>query len=275
MPTGIALSNEVKLKIINTYTSKIMTISECAKQLGLSNPTVIKVLNEFNIKRYSKNKIYSPLLNEDYFEQIDDEHKAYWLGFLITDGNIFIPTNNKQKEKTVSISQKNNRSYILEQFKKDVGSSTVITQDGRGTGTLFIRSTKMANDLSQYGIESNKTLSTYLPSINNCLESHLIRGILDGDGSITSLMLKSGKHKHAISFCGTHILMENIVNCISSNIEVSKPKVYDYSDKHLSEVKWQSIADCEAIGKWLYKDATVYLKDKKEKFKQFLNHYNL
>ena len=36
----------------------------------------------------SKKRIYT--LNEDFFSEIDNEIKAYWLGFIYADGNISI-----------------------------------------------------------------------------------------------------------------------------------------------------------------------------------------
>lgn len=271
MPTGRPINDNIKCNVVNTYLSRPMTIAQCASIYGLSNPTVIKILDEYNVERYKKARLFSPDLDEYYFCNIDNEHKAYWIGFLITDGNIFIPEKNGQA--SISITQNENRSYILQAFLDDIKSSTRVTQDGRGTCMAAVRSDIMANDLLKYGITPSKTLNTSLPILEEEYMSHLIRGILDGDGSVTSTITSRNKHKHAFSFCGTHRLMEDIGLYISNAIGISHPKTYDYSDRHLSEIKWQSISDCETLGDWLYKDATIYLQDKKDKFYDFLKYY--
>jgi hypothetical protein len=251
-----------------------MTISDCASHCNLSSPTVIKILNEFGIERYTKVQIYNPNLDEEYFKIIDNEHKAYWLGFLITDGNIF-EDKKSNRQKSISISQSDDREYILQTFLNDLNANTSIGHDGRGTSFVAIRSNKMANDLKQHGVVPQKTLHTFLPNINNNLLNHLLRGILDGDGNITSTITKENKHKHAISFCGTNQLMNDISNVIFQILSIEKPKIYDYKNKHLSEIKYQSIKDCSTIGDWLYKDSTIYINEKREKFINFIDHYNL
>jgi len=42
----------------------------------------------------------------------------------------------------------------------------------------------MATDLEKFGVVPRKTLLTFLPSLSPELMPHLIRGIIDGDGSI-------------------------------------------------------------------------------------------
>jgi hypothetical protein len=45
----------------------------------------------------------------------------------------------------------------------------------------------MAEDLSKYGVVPRKSYYTYLPKIDDKYMNHLIRGILDGDGSIRAV----------------------------------------------------------------------------------------
>lgn len=275
MPTGRPLTEEFKKYVVSIYTNKPMTIRECAKTVGLSDPSVIKILDEYNIARYKKATIYNPDLDDHYFKTIDTEAKAYYLGFIITDGNIFIEKSDSNRQASISISQSEHDKYILERFLQEVRSNTAVGNDGRGTCMVAVRSDIMAMDLQQYGIQENKTLTTSLPVIETKYMKHLIRGILDGDGNITSSITAQNKHKHAISFCGTEELMNNIGDYISQQLNVSRPSVYVYSDRHLSEIKWQSINDCYIIGEWIYEDATIYLNRKKDKYDSFKKHYNL
>lgn len=134
----------------------------------------------------------------------------------------------------------------------------------------------MANDLEQYGVVPRKSLLTYLPNIDDIYMNHLIRGILDGDGSIRAQQTETNnRFAHYIGFCGNQQLMEDISNyCKKLNLSII-PKVYTYQNRNLSDIKIQNKEDMYIFGEWLYKDATIYLKRKKDKYDYFKSHYNL
>ena len=60
-------------------------------------------------------KIYT--INEDYFDIIDTEEKAYLLGFLYADGNHFT----KKNRITIGLQEKD--KHILEKFNELIGSN--------------------------------------------------------------------------------------------------------------------------------------------------------
>ena len=69
--------------------------------------------------------------------------------------------------------------------------------------------------------------------------------------------------------------MEDISNyCKKLNLNII-PKVYTYQNRNLSDIKIQNKEDMYIFGEWLYKDATIYLKRKKDKYDYFKLHYNL
>lgn len=84
---GKIISKQQKQEIRDFYLSKPMTLTQLASHFNLSSPTVGKILGD--IPRYSKARLNNPELNERFFEVIDSEEKAYFLGLLISDGNIF------------------------------------------------------------------------------------------------------------------------------------------------------------------------------------------
>ena len=274
MPRKI-ITNDLKEEIIRFYKSKPMGYKDIEKKYNLSTPTVIKILN--GIEKYSKSIIFNPELKEDFFENIDDEYKAYFIGLLISDGNVFIDGNKKaNRQASISITLDNNDKYILEDFKKIIKTNTKISSDGRGCCQIAVRSNKMYEDLSKYGIIPNKSFKTYLPKLNSEMMPHLIRGILDGDGCINSHLIKSGRFLHSISFCGSKQLMNDISDFLFENLKLkTKPKVYTYKDRNLSEISIRNINDMFIVGKYLYSNATIFLKRKYNKFNNFIEHYNL
>lgn len=63
-------------------------LNKFPKKFDLSLPTIIKILKD--VPKYTKAQIHNPNMKEDYFSTIDTEEKAYFIGLLITDGNVFI-----------------------------------------------------------------------------------------------------------------------------------------------------------------------------------------
>lgn len=269
------ITEELKKAIIAEYKRKPQTIKALGLKFNLCGPTIMKILGD--TERYKKAQIFNPNLNEHFFENIDCESKAYFLGLIIADGNVFIDENNKNanRQASISITLDKKDAYLLEEFKNQVQTNTVIGKDGRGCCCIAVRSNVMAQDLSKYGIIPRKTLFSYLPEIPIEHMSHLIRGILDGDGSIQASQL-ARRFLHGIAFCGTQKLMEDISTFLTHHLQLKiKPKVYTYENKNLSEMKIQNVEDMYKLGMWLYNDATIYLKRKKEKFDLFTRHYGL
>lgn len=270
------ISEKLKNEIIAFYQSKPMTLKEVADRFNLSNPTIGKILKD--VPRYTKAKIKNPNLDEYFFESIDSEAKAYFLGLLIADGNVFKDGTGRQASISITLDLKD--EYMLNKFKESLNANTSIGKDGRGCGQIAVRSNIMAQDLAKYGVVPRKTELTFLPeNIPEDFMPHLIRGIFDGDGSIQAkLNEKDDRNRflHSISFCGTHRLMEQISEYCYRTLNLNiKPKVYDYADRNLSDIKIQNIEDIYALGEWLYKDATIYLIRKKESYTRFKEHYDL
>lgn len=272
---NIKITEVLREQIIKEYHEQPISLNALAKKYNVSYPTIVKVLK--NEPKYSKAKLYNPLLKEDFFKVIDSEEKAYFLGLLITDGNVFIDEKNIQnnRQASISITLQKQDAYLLEKFLTCLNANTTVASDGRQCNSVAVRSNEMANDLKQYGIIPRKTLYTYLPKIKQDLMPHLIRGILDGDGSIC-MKQTSRRFVHWIAFSGTHKLMQDIIDYVDDIIGLKiKPKVYDYEGKHLSEFKFQNIEDIYKFGVYIYKNATLYMERKKDLFDLFLSKYDL
>lgn len=260
------ISEEKQIEIRNYYINNPISIKNLAKKFNISSPTAGKICKD--IPRWTKNQIFSPDLNESWFNNIDSEEKAYYLGFFITDGNVCLTAKNAW---ICSLTQNEQDKYILEQWLKLIGSNRKIGNDGRGCYQAAIVSQTMAKDLKQYGVIPNKTDTTYLPSLSLELMPHLIRGILDGDGSIEAHwhLFPDGRYrfKHKIAFSGSYQLMNDINTFLNQqlNLKIQK-EVYQYNNKLLSEIQYTNYDDIEKIGDYLYNNANIYLFRKKEKY---------
>lgn len=275
MPRKI-ITEELGQEIIKYYLSQPMTMKQVEDKYKLSHPTITKILKD--VPKYTKTKLNNPNMREHFFQDINEEAKAYFLGLLISDGNVF--KDNTGRQASISITLHLKDEYMLEKFKEVLQVNTSVGYDGRGCGQIAVRSNIMAEDLAKYGVVPRKSYSTYLPKISYEMMPHLIRGIFDGDGSIMAKSnLSNDGHSrflHSISFCGTHKLMKDISNYSFEHLNLKqKPLVYDYKDRQLSELKIQNIEDMQTFGDWMYNHSTIYLNRKKAIYDNFLQHYNL
>ena len=267
------ITDELKSSIQNFYRESPKSFSQVSEKFGLCLPTISKILK--NEIKYSKAQIFNPEMIENYFSIIDSECKAYFLGLIIADGNVFLDKSGN-RQASISITLDSNDKYILEKFKKELKTNTAISNDGRGCSQIAVRSNKMATDLSNYGVVPNKSLITYLPLLtDDKFMPHLIRGIMDGDGSIFMKEIDK-KFIHAISFCGSDRLMNDLSSYLYNTLLLNtKPSIYKYSDRNLSEIKIQKKDDILKYGNWIYKDSSIYLLRKRESYNLFLKHYSI
>lgn len=272
MPRKV-ITEELKQEIIKYYLSQPMTMKQVEDKYELSHPTITKILKD--VPKYTKAKLNNPNMKEHFFQEINEEAKAYFLGLLISDGNVFKDNTGRQASISITLDLKD--EYMLEKFKEVLQVNTSVGHDGRGCGQIAVRSNIMAEDLAKYGVVPRKSYNTYLPLISKEMMPHLIRGIFDGDGSIMAKPNPSNdghnRFLHSISFCGTHQLMEDISNYILENLGI-KTAVYDYKDRNLSELKIQNIDNIAKFGYWIYRNSTIFLNRKKDIFNDFLKHYN-
>ena len=272
MPRKV-ITEELKQEIIKYYLSQPMTMKQVEDKYELSHPTITKILKD--VPKYTKAKLNNPNMKEHFFQEINEEAKAYFLGLLISDGNVFKDNTGRQASISITLDLKD--EYMLEKFKEVLQANTSVGHDGRGCGQIAVRSNIMAEDLAKYGVVPRKSYNTYLPLLSKEMMPHLIRGIFDGDGNIMAKPNPSNdghnRFLHSISFCGTHQLMEDISNYILENLGI-KTAVYDYKDRNLSELKIQSIHNIAKFGYWIYRNSTIFLNRKKDIFNDFLKHYN-
>lgn len=269
------ISDQFRTEVREYYKTNIVSLRQVCDKFNLSLPTVCKILAD--IPRYKKATLRNPRFNDAYFNKIDTEIKAYFIGLMIADGNVYRYNDGSFRQASISITLLEEDIYLLELFKKEVNCNTKITYDRRGDKvacTVACRSDLMADDLARYGIVPNKTNFTYLPMLDDSLMPALFRGILDGDGSIRCAKWRN-KHLHYIGYCGSHRLMQDMVDyLVNKGFKFRHTlKVYDYRDRQLSEFKLTSYDDVFTVGDWLYAGATVYMKRKKKKYDSIKRHY--
>lgn len=240
--------------VVNRYKSG-QSSQEIANVYKVTCHTITNILERQNIKR---NNIYHNLdLIEDYWECIDSYDKAYFLGFMLSDGNV---CGNQIK---LQLSAKD--IQILYTFAEKTKNSNTIKEDKKGLASFSVKRRKWVEDLNLYGVIPNKTYTVKLPNnINSTLTSHLIRGLIDGDGWISS-------RSHQVGICGTEELVTQVRDIFVKELSVYNVKVL-HTEEHLWQATWASISDIKKIGEYLYKDkADCYLERKYKEYLKIIN----
>lgn len=269
------ISIEQEKEIVEFYLSKPMTYQAIQEKFNLSSPTIGKILKKYNVKPWNKSQIFSPDLRENYFENIDTEAKAYFLGLMITDGNIFDNYKSANQLPNINLTLNEKDKYILECFKKELRLNKKITLDNRGCCQICCFSRTMANDLKKFGVVPQKTFITKFPTnIPETMHRHLIRGLIDGDGNISFHIRRNRKvHSKAIRLCGANEqFIEDVKQFLLENVGLQSLYI---TKQNFQNPVWtlncSNKRDLEILIHYLYDDATIYMKRKKNISELILN----
>ena len=138
---GIPCSFEEQQIMINAYLSG-KSLKESASIVNRNERSCRNTLKAYGKLSRSKDIAHRVHIinNESFFSNINTEEKAYWLGFLAADGNIY---NHK-----ISLGLKEEDESHLQKFKLALGVSYPITKKkNKPFYTIQISSKKMASDL--------------------------------------------------------------------------------------------------------------------------------
>lgn len=163
-------------------------------ELGIS-PTGEHMSNKFGSWNKAKEaaglKLSSPNVNSNYFHEINDSGKAYWLGFFLGDGHV------GEYRAVLALSGKD-KDHLLN-FVDTVESEYAVSEsefDGYTRISTSINDRKFIDGLEKHGVDYNKTDTSTVPSIPPQYNRDMIRGYFDADGNIR---MGDGKRKWSIT----------------------------------------------------------------------------
>lgn len=246
-------------------------MSEIGKAHNVDRTTIGKYFNKYGLKTKSPSDSHRKYkLNEHFFDVIDSEEKAYWLGFLYADGNVGKNNNTINLELNVK-----DKKHLIA-FKKAISAenplSNSITQyldyNPSESVAISVSSQIMKNALINKGCLPNKTFILKYPSydiVPNNLQRHFIRGIFDGDGCIQYYLYHDIYYKITFNIVGTNDIVSGIANELLKNKVVEYlPKVY--AVKKIYGINIYGKYNAIRIMHYLYDNATVFLDRKYQKF---------
>lgn len=262
---GKRISKTEKEEIINSYKSKPITISDIAKRFSLSNPTIFKILKEYNVKTWSKAQLLSPDLDTSYFKSIDNQSKAYYLGLLTTDGCLFWKT---KTSAFFSLELKAEDYYMVADFLNSIKcNKKIIYSEKSDSYAVQIHCTEMVKDLQQYNLEPRSSTTQRLSDkIDDVFVRDYIRGLFDGDGSFGfySRPNRSVHRKIIRISSGSSGFISDVAKTITLKTGASMPSVYYSENDHCYTAAWTKVNDLEAIIDYIYYDGCKCLKRKQK-----------
>jgi hypothetical protein len=262
------MSQKIDLKerklIIDRYLSGESMV-ELSKDYSVTHQAIGYILRveNCNIRNHSDScKIYSH--DESYFDSIDTEDKAYFLGLLYADGYI------RKSGKTFDLSLIDQDILIkfLSYLKSNspMHTNVKINKDGERNKyfKISITSRRIVSALERNGCINKKTNRITFPkNMDDKLVRHFVRGYSDGDGCVSwnkntknvywglvgnwkfmNGIRKVLFEKIGLSLCVYHVRNDTYCICIGGNIKTMK------------------------ILNWMYNDSNVYIKRKYLKFKE-------
>jgi len=243
-----------------------------SKEYNISLSNLADRVSNNKWKRTKKKTQYN--CNENYFDNINDEHKAYWLGFLFADGYIL-----SKRERGLNESQSFGFSIsvqdieLFEKFKQDLSSNYPVNiydvksgfKTDKSYGRILITSQHMVNRLKELGMTENKTYTIKIPNIALELIPHFIRGYSDGDGSIIISRLKSGEIKYEWTVTSTKEMCQSILNYIEKP-ELKLSQRWPERNVNNWTLRISGNKQVPLILSKIYDNATIFLERKYKKY---------
>lgn len=208
--------------------------------------------------------------NNTFFDTIDTEEKAYWLGFFYADGCLY------SNGKTASIMLTANDDSHLIKFADIFGLSIRRETAYHNRVDKFYNSVRcilnskyLCDSLLAKGVTHRKTSTAtgeILKSVPDSLIHHFIRGYFDGDGHIgkVSHVGKIEATEHRFVLCGTQSFLLAVSNLMASKLGLRAPE--PFCNTGVYRLQWGGVWQINRIREWLYKDASICLERKKLRF---------
>lgn len=268
--------------------NKICELFNLGLTLGLINSEIDYVFStEKSISDILKRKGYDPKKKSQqvhwdnhYFDFINSEERAYFLGLLFTDGWI---TKRDETRYDIGICLEDTDTYMINNFKKALRSdrSIVRKQFTKKDGTighysqLVLTDNHLAFTLMKYGLteRKSKTMSVNLNEIPKKHINHFMRGMIDGNGSVTigsnnNLIIKMIGTKDIIDFFNYYLWSNDFA-------PFKTPKLHKRISFPFFEISYADIKDVSKLYNFFMNDGSVFLERKWSTAKKWLKENKL
>jgi hypothetical protein len=272
------LTDQQKVEVVEKYLTGKYTCKQLCDEYKMSSAGISYFMKKRNIKinRHFLNVNRKYTLNQNYFDIIDTEERAYFLGLLYADGY------NNEPKYLISIGLQERDIKILEKFNKSIDSNRPFcisklndkNKNHQNSIILSINSKQVSENLTKLGCHKAKSLTLKFPTdkqVPSHLIKHFIRGYFDGDGCI---VYDENNTYPKCSLVSTLDFCNELKTILMNELDI-KISIYNNNSKNKDITKSLEICGnnkCIKFLDWLYKDSTLYIDRKYEKYQLLLNY---
>lgn len=203
------MTNHDKENLLKMYNNNI-TVDKMYASTKIPRRQIVKYFKDNNldlVKRY--------VVNNKYFNNIDSESKAYWLGYLYCDGYVGIDKYNNVSLSSIDENIINELSNELILSGNDKVKSIRLPSENSNNFsvnplyTLSFSDKDIKNDLNGYNIFPNRKDSSFLnlSNISHEFYKYILFGMIDADGSVN-------KNKKVVSIYATKLIHNEYIKFI-------------------------------------------------------------
>jgi hypothetical protein len=271
--------------IIEHYIKEKLSLNKIAKIFNCT-PGVIRsfiIKNGYSIRNLKEAKKEERVkVNEEYFNIIDNNEKAYWLGFIAADGCIY--HKNKKYYTLLLTLQSGDYKHLIKYTEALNYKGNIYSYKNKYSfSETKITSNKLCKKLIELGITERKSLTLKFPNILKEFYSHFIRGYFDGDGSIYLDYSDAKKTKKSpnyipqgkLTFVGTYDVLSMINKILCSDVlfKVGYKLFQRNVNKNTYQLSIGGNKNIRKIYNYFYSNANmnIWLDRKKEKFDYLIN----
>lgn len=253
---------EIEKDICKLYQEEGQTLTFISRIYHCRIEAIKNVLEKYEIPIKRRGLSKNRNMQEDFFDIIDSEEKAYFLGLMFSDGSVTLDKSGKRSPQ-IRLQLKISDIHILQDFRTLLNIHSNLTYDkrkGKESACLSFRSKHMADTLSKYDIVPNKTyLTKHLPEVPELFLKHFLRGLLDGDGSIYQ---EKKSQKFRVDFCSYHkSICEDFRNLCNTFLEKRNTNIIaNYGTAY--HIRFNSQDSVKQLVTVLYKDSKISLARK-------------
>jgi hypothetical protein len=261
------LLNDIAPIIISRYQA-LESIAHLARSYNVADGVIKRVLREHNVKLRSRSQVNQRYpCDHTFFDVIDTEEKAYWLGFLYADGCI-------TRDKVLTVTLVESDHLLLRRLSAvlcmgvDRTRSYARSGNSQSIGQLNVTSRPLFRSLTSHGCVPRKTKILTFPTndhVPTYLTHHFVRGYFDGDGSISP-------HSRSKSYKGvTTTIVSTMAFCNALQSWLTEHSIYSriYTFKHTQAavaLHINRVASTPLFYHLLYDNAHIWLPRKRERF---------
>ena len=265
---GIPMSDEQKIKV--SVNRKGKGKGKIPWNRGI--PTTAAVKLKISLKNTGRkhtdielDKMRKCQLDEHAFDIVNEE-SAYWMGILMTDGNVCHKKDKRGRitGHVISLSLQEDDLAHLKAFQKFIGSSHTLhhrinlkTIVPSKSYELSFSSIRMASSLARFGFVSNKSRIAKVKLLED--NRDFWRGTVDGDGTISIDSLG----RPWMKLIGSFEMILQFKEFLERNLDMKMPQVYNeiYDGGSIDRIVI-SCNTCIRVLKLLYDNSSVYLERK-------------